>query len=220
MNVIRRITILTVMLMLTPLAMAATDGPYSDTVALQSTDWNKTLTIPKFNPALGVLISVKVELKGDVTGSMAFENKDAQTQTVTTSLKAICTLKRPDNSTLVITIPDANTVDYNVPAYDGVTDFAGPSGKMYPSLSKSTTEMNTLFAPADLALFTGPGNILLGCTGVGSSTGAGGGNLALQFTTDAGAMATVTYNYEVPEPVTIALMGVGSLLLARRKRRA
>ncbi|MFQ3549970.1 MAG: choice-of-anchor E domain-containing protein [Armatimonadota bacterium] len=204
-------------------AVYAASVSYSDTISLSQTNWNSTVTIPKFDSSLGTLTSIEFSLIGFVSGSTAFENLDASPATVTTNLSAMLKLTRPDSSTLVISLPVANTSDY-ASEYDGITDFNGTSGKTYSNLSASATESFISTLASDFALFTGTGNIILPVTATGTSSGSGAGNLLLQFTTNASADVFVKYNYEpdvIPEPASIVALlggiaGIGGVALKRR----
>ena len=192
----------------------------------QTTDWNTTLAVSKFDPSLGVLQSITYILTGRVQGTAAVESRDNSAVTVTTQLSALITLDRPDNSALVTTLPVVNT-STPVTAYDGVLDFGGTSGRTFSG--EQNTLVNTVSndtGASDLALFTGssgaPGTISLPTTAAGKSNAGGSGNLISQFTTTAGADFTVTYNYTpAPEPGTYALMlgGLGALIGVQRLRR-
>jgi len=194
---------------------------YTDNINLQTTNWDNNVEIPKFDSSLGTLNWIEFTLKGHVEGTAKFENEDAQPATVVMSLQAIMKLNRPDNTLLVTTIPLAPTSD-SVTAYDGVTDYAGTSGKTYDNLTGDKTESFTSFNPSDFALFTGTDNIILPVFASGASTGSGAGNLALKFTTSGSAGVEVTYDYDlIPEPATMSLVAAGVLggLAALRRRR-
>ncbi len=167
---------------------------HSAALPLSATNWSSSMSFPKFDSSLGCLDSVCFSLSGYVQGVGKFESLDASPATVTMNLQATLTLMRPDATTLVVTIPVAQTVD-NVTAFDGVADFGGTSGKTYSALSSSSVDGGCSAAVADRTLFTGTGNIILPCTAAGSSNGSGAGNLILQFNTDASASAQVTYHY-------------------------
>ncbi len=189
---------------------------FSDTISLQNTNWSDSITVPKFDPSLGQLQRVIFTLSANVEGSAAFESLDAAPATVTMSLQAMVTLFRPDNTTLNVVIPTANTSD-GATAFDGTMDFGGTSGKTYANLSAMDDNQTDTTAAADLALFTGAGTITLPVTAMGTSSGTGAGNLLLQFLTQAGAEVEVCYEY-IPTPGSLALLGLGGLIIARRKR--
>lgn len=191
---------------------------FSDFVSLAQTNWTSSVTVPQFNPSLGTLDSIEFTLDGHVEGSAGFENKDAEPATITMDLQAMLRLRRPDNSVLVLTIPVVSTID-SVTAWDGTDDYAGTSGKTYTNLSANSSDSAITTSPADIALFTGTGNITLPTTANGASTGSGAGNLLLQFSTFASAGGTVTYNYTVPEPAAMGLLGLGGMLALARRRR-
>lgn len=192
---------------------------FTDTVALQPTNFMSSVTLPKFDPNLGTLDKVTVKLTGHVEGMAQFESLDADAAMVTMELAAEVKLQRPDMSTLVVTLPLIMTLD-NVTAFDGVIDFGGTSGKSYPLLTADDTNMFSTMSMMDLALFTGPGNIMLPVMATGASTGSGAGNLLLQFSTNASANVMVTYDYTVPEPATAGLLSLGAFAFSRRRRRA
>jgi len=168
---------------------------YSASVALTPTNWNTTLTFPKYDLDPACLQSICFEMNGHVEGSAKFESLDGNPATVAMFLQSTITLQRPDNTPLVTVIPLANTSD-NVTAFDGVIDFGGTSGRTYSGLSGDAQDTECTSAAADLALFSGTGNIGLPIVASGTSYGSGAGNLILQFSTSASAGATVTYTYD------------------------
>ena len=192
------------------------DGAFGST----RTNWADTLVIPKFDTALGTLLSVRWTVNGNITGSAAFESLDAAPSTITTELRATITLLRPDNSPLVVVIPVASNTD-SASAFDGTIDFGGTSGKSYPALAAGDIANSTSSAVADLALFSGVfgDTIMLPVTAVGSSTASGAGNLIAQFGTFAAASVEVCYTYEpIPAPGALAVLGLGGLVVGRRRR--
>jgi hypothetical protein len=179
------------------LAGAAT-VTHSATVPLAITNWTNSVSIPKFDPALGTLNSVAFALDGHVEGDVMFESLDAAPATVTSTLSAVITLKRPDNSAIVATTPAWATSD-NVSVFDGVIDFGGTSGKTYSARTADGSNSSTSPPPpGDLALFTGVGNISLPVTAAGATSATGAGNLVVSFTTRASADVKVVYTYTPP----------------------
>jgi hypothetical protein len=173
---------------------------HSASLPLAPTNWTASMSFPRFDTQLGCLDSVCFSLNGHVQGQAKFESQDGSPATVTMNLSSTVTLQRPNGTTLVVTIPLAATSD-NVTAYDGINDYGGTSGRTYSALSADKVEGSCTSAPADLALFSGAGNIVLPVLATGSSIGNGGGNLYLQFSTDASSGAQVTYHYsDCPVP--------------------
>ncbi len=184
---------------------------YTDDISLMTTNWSGMMSFPQFDPALGTLNSVTVELGGHVEGDAKFESLDAEPATVVMNLAAEIELQRPDNSPLAVVVPLVETTD-NVTAFDGTIDFLGDSGRTYEGLSGDDmeTEMTTL--PSDLALFTGTGNIDLPAVASGASTGSGAGNLILQFATSASSNAKVIYDF-TPAPLGACCYEDGSCMV-------
>lgn len=195
---------------------------HSASIPLSTTNWISSVTVPKFDGALGTLTKITFKLDGYVEGSAKFESLDAAPATVTMALSAEVTLQRPDLSSLVVSLPVANTLD-NVSAFDGFIDFGGSSGKTYPALSAGDLQSSMLFAPfspVDAANFIGGplDTVTLPAKARGTSTGSGAGNLLLQFATSASAGVMVTYEYNpIPEPTTLALFALAGLALVRRR---
>lgn len=172
---------------------------FSDSVPVQTTDWTSSVTVSKFDPALGILTGVRIDLDGHIEGSIFFESQDPQPQVVTTNLTATIELTRPDASLIVSASPQVTHVDA-VGAFDNLTDFGGSSGKTYGNQSQNVVQSHTSPAPrSDLPLFTGasgnPGTIVLGVRAVGHSSATGSGNIIQGFQTFASALVTVTYFY-------------------------
>ncbi|MFN0243837.1 MAG: choice-of-anchor E domain-containing protein [Planctomycetota bacterium] len=170
---------------------------FSDSVPVQTTDWTNSVTLSKFDPALGILTGLRIDLGGHIEGSIFFESQDPQPQTVTTNLQATIELSRPDASLIVSASPQVSHVDA-VGAFDGLVDFGGDSGKTYSNQSQDVTVSHSSPPPrSDLPLFTGssgaPGTIVLGVRAVGHSAATGSGNITQGFQTFASAVVTVTY---------------------------
>lgn len=186
-----------------------------------TTNWTQDVTVPKFDPALGELQRVILELEGTVQGLARFESLDPTPAKVTTNFKAGIRLRRPDLTDLVVTWPKA-TLSEEVASFDGNIDFGGGSGRTYNDLLASQYEMTTLegpLSPADAALFIGAGDVTLNVRAQGASTGSGPGNLLLLFNTLAEADVTITYEFKpIPEPTTALLLAAGVPIVLIRRR--
>jgi len=187
----------------------------------QTTNWSETLELDKWDPAANPgkqLVKVRLTLTGYIESEIALENTDSSAKQVTQSINGTITLKRPDNTNLVIVLPGFHVVA-DLDAYDGVTDYSGPSGITYPLQFDEKTDSVEFTAPADLALFIGPGTIVLPVTASAVSADDAGGNLDKQIATRASAIAQIEYFVEaVPEPAAavLGLIGLGMISLRRR----
>lgn len=192
-----------------------------DTHVLSTTNWTDTLTVFQYNGALP-LSKVVITLEGTVEGNAAYESLDASPSTITLDLSANITLDRPGGGAQIIDITPLDSVSEGALAFDGNIDFDGDSGTSFVDLNGDDLDTVELTSPADLALFTGAGLIGLDAEAVGSSTGSGAGNLLTQFGTSASAKVTVDYYVmeTIPEPASMAFLGLGALALVRRRRTA
>jgi hypothetical protein len=174
---------------------------YSDSVPLTATGWNDTLTVPKFDPALGVLQSIDVELAAHAQGSTGFENLTASSATISMTYRATGTLKRPNGVLLLTVSPAKSYVDPTGP-YDGVLNFGGSSGKTYTGVNADAFgSVNLAATPAETAIFVGaagnPGTLNLPLSMAADNLCAGAAGLVCQMIQSASAVVTVRYNFTV-----------------------
>ncbi len=192
------------------LSQSAIAGSQSGTAALplSVTNWSKTLAVPKFNSSLGTLSSMTFTLNSGISGTQNIESLDSAATTVTSTLAAQVTVKRPDGTVLLTHTPSVAKSNA-LSAYDGTTDYAGSSGITYPiaTTSTGTTTLSPLSA-TDAALFTGSGTVSLPVTAEAVASFSGAGNLDSQSALSASATMTVVYAYVNPDAsVSIAPQG-------------
>jgi hypothetical protein len=185
-------------------AGAVQQSCFTGSIPLQTTNWTSSITIPRFDSALGTLQTIDFTLTGDIQGTARAENEDAQPAQINTTFSANLSLTRPDNSLIVVTIPIANFSD-NLSAFDGVLDFGGTSGVTHSGIMATNSTSVTSPPPlSDLVLFNGPpglpGTITLPVIATGSSVATGSGNLTTNFSTQASADALVCYKYTNDPP--------------------
>lgn len=210
-------------------AVQATTLTYETSVDLAKTNFEKEITLPKFDSSLGELESVLFELSGNVEGSVSLENEDATAALVTGNLAAEISLKT-DDSLLLVALPTAS-VNKHLSAYDGTFDFDGTSGFKLTDISNTKKESTLLTIPDDFTPFVGDGSLNLFLEAIGNSTATGAGNLSARFETYAGATIGVSYTYakkdkpkrrKVPEsgvPVSIFVGLAATMVLTKSKIR-
>jgi len=192
-----------------------------DTIALQTTNWQDTLTVPKFDATLGVLNSVSVRFEATIEGRIGAENNSPNPQTISATLQATLSYQTPGGLPLLDLIPSNPFAPPPLQPFDGMIDFGGTSGFSSPNLSD--TESATIGVPPDalltLADFQGVGTVSFPVAATGSSFFTGNtGNEAFLVELRAGASVIVTYDYTPPSEKCIpgARDVPGSLLLFPR----
>jgi len=187
----------------------------SDSIPLQSTNWDGSLEFDLFNPSLGVLSMVEIILRGDLDGSMAAESLDAEPSVITMDLRAELTLETPEGYEVIVLPADTNI--FNASAFDGTIDFGGTSGATFPDLIATETDSLLITDETDLLGYYGPGLFSMDVSALGLSQATGAGNLLAQLSTNAGAIGTINYwvsGDPIPEPATMLLFGTGLVGLA------
>lgn len=175
-------------------AVQASTLTYESSIDLEKTNFEKQITLPKFDSSLGELESVLFELSGNVKGAVSLENEDATAAFVTGNLAAEINLKKPDDSLLLVALPTAS-VNKDLSAYDGTFDFSGTSGVKLTDISNTKKESTLLTIPDDFTPFVGDGDFNLLLEAIGNSTATGAGNLSARFETYADATIGVSYTY-------------------------
>jgi hypothetical protein len=193
---------------------------FSDTVLVATTNYDTTVDLAKFDSMGGtrVLNSVTFTIDGTIFGSAEIESRDAQAATIVTTLSAELSLTDALMNTLVVTIPSIEKT-FNASAYDGSTDFGGTSGAIFDDLTANQFNSQSYSDAATLALFSGLGNATFTFDATATSASSGAGNITSGFSTSAGGLVSVIYDYtdlptQVSAPAHVALLGFGLLTFA------
>ncbi len=173
---------------------------------LRATDWTDSVTVPRFDPALGELRSIDVRLETRMEGTVAVENLTASDASLVSTLSSAVTVQRPGPGLAIASLSPSKTRTDNLSSFDGTVDHGGSSGKT-SSLNESAITTVTLLTPTDLALFTGLTPVTLPTSARGTSTGPSAPDASAVLTTTASAKVKVTYTYltdtRAPDPPVI-----------------
>jgi hypothetical protein len=192
------------------LASATTLGPIttSTPIPLTLTNWSNTLAFQQFNPSLGTLNSVKLDLSGSLSTVITVTSSTYATGWAKTSVDVnVQDVGHNLNSPPISLMSPAFTfTDLNGTVVSG-------------TLTKSGSSSDTYTNAAVLSEFTGTGNILLPAdTFTETLVSFTSGNADVSQVTNASLTGTVTYDYTIPEPATIGLLSLGGLTLFRKKK--
>lgn len=178
---------------------------YTDTIASTTTNWSNTLEFGKFNTTWGTLQSVTVKLDGALSSVFTITNNasvasDTSKGTASTDVTIIAL------SSAVADVQTTLAIASSVYTY---SNLAGGSTIYSNELGGSGTASSEYTTANILELFSGTGNIVLNATAeTATHFDYTGGNTTGKQVTYAGVTGTVTYTYAVPEPSTLALLGV------------
>jgi hypothetical protein len=188
----------------------------------QATDFTNTVALPQFNSALGQLTGITFLVNSRIYSSIAVENTNllaGSAPDVSAQSSFRVTMAA---STRVLTNLVTTGSSFSLTSYDGVTDYAGTSGNTVTTDEAAQLRSLTLTGAA-LTPYIGSSNVyFLTRTVSGFSAVGGGNNLSLNLSTYGGAELELRYFYDeilIPEPGTLAALGMLAPLLLRRRRR-
>ena len=194
---------------------------HTDAIPLTFTNFNLYFTFPLFDPndAFGngtniqaTLTSVSLTVEGNLLGTVALTNLNVAPTMMHGALTPTINVQRPDLSSILTVLINGPFGPVVVNGMDTLN--VGP-------IAASQLTGTTLMSPADLALFTGPGAIILPVTGMGDFiVEGGGGNVIANVMSSVGASGGLCYHFSIiPEPATASLLVAGIAALGLRKRR-
>lgn len=184
-----------------------------------TTDWTKSAKVNKFDTKLGKLTGVTITVTENVCGTLKLENLQCYDRNVNGSIGGTVTVKLPNGSVALSTSASKST-SVALKKYDGCLDYAGKSGKTIANLCATSTKSVTLTAANIVSQFIGSGSAVLPVLATGTySPKSKSGDISVKALIDAGAQIQVCYDYApVPEPTSMAVLGLGCVALIRRRR--
>lgn len=194
-----------------------------------------SFNLPQFNPSLGTLTAVTLEITANAIGGTYRLDNESATDSGTASIElgADVTVSGPA-SLLVLTFPKETASGFINVDSDGSADFAGNDYLGITTANASDTQSDT---PDNFSSYIGTGNVSFNFSSSGNN--ASNFQSPLDFFDFFGGYqyndvgfnfdATITYEYELnddddgsaPEPGTLAMMGIVGLAMALlgRKRK-
>jgi len=225
-----------VLLGVSVLVLAAFSAAHADSISFTTstpiastlTDWTSSLTFQQFNPSLGTLTGVAIDLSSTLSTTLTVTN--VGTSQSNGSARTEILIAVVDPSGIIGTLP--TYTPYPVQPSNPQLDYMS-KGFSYSNLASggqvtsgtltgsATNVSNSYTTPGLLAEFTGAGSISLpAATLTYTDLSNSGGNTESAQVTYAGLTGTVTYLYTpVPLPSALLLFGPGLLGLVGLRRR-
>jgi len=200
-------------------AQLATSVTYWTTTPVSTntqTAWSSTLVFAKFNPTLGHLSEVDYDISSGMNTRFTVSNLGAARETSTVYDELTLTVTDPANAFA----PDTPQIDKYFPSsHYSVILNPGQSATSAVYSVKVDSGLFAYTATDVLDEFTGFGTIALNATAASQWWGSSTGDATISELSHAGATGYVTYIYTIPEPKTIAILGLAGLAFFHRRRR-
>lgn len=167
---------------------------YTVSLSNLSTSSGEVVTIPRFNPALGTLTAVDIEVNGQIEARASVENLERNSATIRVNHDGILTVTGPGGPIELTSTTQTFTAVLG--GFDGTIDFTGSSGITFPQRTSSITQTVNLTDPMDMANFIGTGSVAYQAVTNGTATSQGPGNFQISVLTTGSADITVRYLYD------------------------
>lgn len=186
-------------------ASAATVS-YSAAKPVDFTNWAETLQVQQFDPLIGTLLSVEIQVTGTNSTQTFVESLSNLARVVRTGSDVTINVDGPLGN-LFSVIPEVRTTN-NFTGYDGTPDYDGTSGATNPFRDGVLSASASLVANVDnLAPYVGNGLVPFVLQATAAGFYAGPADYEFEVITKAGAEVTVIYTYEPPDQDELGSIG-------------
>ena len=158
----------------------------------KTTDWNRTLSVDKFDPSLGVLKGVKVSADACASQLFMLDSEDSEPQCWTVTTNARLSAAMPDGTNFVLSLPEKINRFCLSADSDDNPDFAGNDSFRF-FIKECVKDERTY---SDLANWIGPGKVDFRVVAKGITDVAGSSSFDQRVRTFANETICVTYYYE------------------------
>lgn len=193
-NILCRGSILTILLSSLLLIASAETVSFCDSIPMQITDWNSSVTLPKFDPEMGTLTGVDLKSESNLSRDISLENMNNNSANFALFLMG----------GLLIELPNSESISQNVnqsfegrlSGFDGSKDYSAPSGLNKSEVIAVEPAFKSYFAIDDFkASFVGEKAVLPVMTSFSTQVQSSG-SASSRVTLKAGASVCITYTYE------------------------
>jgi hypothetical protein len=194
-------------------AFCATTGPQNITIGSSLTNWSNTWLVNQFDTSLGTLTGITLDVSGDVSAILRLTNASSKNPSSGTANGGVTISVTGGGLTQTL---DIATSSFN---YSLAKSGTGSSS----TLTGINTANGVWTASAILDAFKGTGTTTLNLSAVNFSDlhNVGGATyISDDSEINAGTTLSLVYTYTaVPEPTTIAILGIGALSIFRKKNK-
>ncbi len=185
---------------LVPVLAQAASSTIPNQHHVSSLPWADVVRVRRFDPAQGQLVRARLTIDAFVRADLAVENLGETPSAVSAHAIALVTVQSP-NGVPFAQLPFQTDVLWTTAAYDGLTDFAGASGRRAFRSGRQRAEV-VIEDPALLLYFMGVpgagGVVELPVSAFGSTAIVGGSLQADRAQLDAGVRVRVEYTTAQP----------------------
>jgi hypothetical protein len=125
-DILCRGSILAILLSSLLLTASAETVSYCGSIPMQVTDWNSSVTLPKFNPEIGTLTGVDLKGVSNLSLGITMENKNQKPANYSVSILGGFMIVLPNSDNISINVN--HSYEGELSGYDGNMDYSGASG--------------------------------------------------------------------------------------------